>query len=61
MVTRKRLRSNDLALIGIVLLAAGIAVFAAGADLAERLGVAAGLWTSALGVFGAARQPNRQR
>jgi hypothetical protein len=60
-VSRKRLRSNDLALIGIVLLACGIAILAAGAGLGERLAATAGLWTSALVVFGAARQPGRRR
>lgn len=53
--------SNDLALIGVVLLAAGIAVLAAGTGLAETLVGAVGLWTSALVVFAAARNPGRRR
>ena len=47
---------NDVALIGIVLLACGIAVLATGAGLAERLLMAGGLWTAALATFAAARR-----
>jgi hypothetical protein len=46
---------NDVALIGIVLLACGIAALATGAGLAERLVLAGGLWTAALATFVAAR------
>jgi hypothetical protein len=49
-------RRNDVALIGIVLLACGIAVLASGSALVERAGFAAGLWSAALGVFVAARR-----
>jgi len=47
---------NDVALIGIVLLACGIAVLATGAGMAERLLMASGLWTAALATFAAARR-----
>jgi len=47
---------NDVALIGIVLLACGIAVLATGAGMAERLLMAGGLWTAALATFAAARR-----
>jgi hypothetical protein len=51
-------KRNDVALIGIVLLASGIAVLAVqGAALAERLVMAGGLWTAALATFVAARRP----
>jgi hypothetical protein len=51
-------KRNDLALIGIVLLACGIAVLAVqGTALAERLVLAGGLWTAALATFAAARRP----
>jgi hypothetical protein len=46
--TRKRM---DVALIGVVLLAAGIALLSAG-----RLLFAGGLWTAALAAFAVARQ-----
>jgi hypothetical protein len=50
-------KRNDVALIGIVLLACGIAVLAVqGAALAERLVLAAGLWTAAAVTFAAARR-----
>ena len=49
-------KRNDLALIGIVLLACGIALLATGAGMAERLLMAGGLWTGALAVFAAARR-----
>jgi hypothetical protein len=49
-------RRNDVALIGIVLLACGIAVLAAGAGLAERLLFAGGLWSAAVAAFAAARR-----
>jgi hypothetical protein len=58
---RKHLRSNDVALIGIVLLAVGIAVLAAGTQLADRLLLAGALWAGAGVVFAAARHPNRRR
>lgn len=50
-------KRNDVALIGIVLLACGIAALATGADLAERLVLAGGLWAAALATFAAARRP----
>jgi hypothetical protein len=49
-------KRNDVALIGIVLLACGIAALAIGASLAERLLVAGGLWSAAAAVFAAARR-----
>jgi hypothetical protein len=49
-------RRNDLTLIGIVLLACGIAVLATGADLSERLGLAVALWTAAIATFAAVRR-----
>jgi hypothetical protein len=47
---------NDVALIGIVLLACGIAALALGAGIAERLVLACGLWGSAALAFAAARR-----
>ena len=49
-------KRNDLALIGIVLLACGIAALATGVGLAERLMLAAGLWGSAALAFAVARR-----
>lgn len=49
-------RRNDLALVGIVLLAGGIAVLATGAGLVGRLVLGAGLWAGALAAFAAARR-----
>jgi len=49
-------KRNDVALIGIVLLACGIAALAAGAGLAERLALATGLWGAAAMAFAAARR-----
>jgi hypothetical protein len=49
-------KRNDVALIGIVLLACGIAVLATGAGLVERLLLAGGLWTAAVAAFAAARR-----
>jgi hypothetical protein len=49
-------RRNDVALIGIVLLAGGIAVLATGVGLGARLLLAAGLWSAALAAFVAARR-----
>lgn len=54
MSTTKR---NDVALIGIVLLAGGIGVLATGADLGARLALAVALWSAAVMVFAAARRP----
>jgi len=57
-LTVSTIKRNDLALIGIVLLACGIAMLAVqGAALAERLVLAGGLWTAALATFVAARRP----
>jgi hypothetical protein len=47
---------NDVALIGIVLLACGIAALATGVGLAERLTLVGGLWGAAALVFAAARR-----
>jgi hypothetical protein len=58
---RKRLRSNEVALIGIVLLAGGIAVLASGPRLPDRFPLAGALWAGALAMFAAARHPTRQR
>ena len=48
-------RRNDVALIGIVLLACGIAVLASGTALVERAAFAGMLWTAAMAAFAAAR------
>jgi hypothetical protein len=61
MTTSKRMSSNDMALIGVVLLALGIAVLATGAGLLETATVTAGLWTSAALTFASARHPGRRR
>jgi hypothetical protein len=49
-------RRNDVALVGIVLLACGIAVLAVGASLGERLVFSGGLWSAAVAAFAAARR-----
>jgi hypothetical protein len=49
-------KRNDVALIGVVLLASGIAALAAGVGLSERLVLAAGLWGAAALAFAAARR-----
>jgi hypothetical protein len=49
-------RRNDVALIGIVLLACGIAVLATGTTLLARAAFAGALWTGAVAVFAAARR-----
>jgi len=49
-------KRNDVALIGIVLLACGIAVLASGVGLAERLLLAGALWSAAVVTFAAARR-----
>ena len=49
-------KRNDVALIGIVLLAGGIAALATGVGLAERLVLAAGLWGAAALAFATARR-----
>jgi hypothetical protein len=53
MSTTKR---NDVALVGIVLLACGIAALATGVGLGERLLLAGGLWSAAVVAFAAARR-----
>jgi hypothetical protein len=58
--TRKRLSSYDIALIGIVLLACGIAVLAAVPQIGAALPSAGVLWTGALMTFAAARRPHRR-
>ncbi len=47
---------DDVALIGIVLLACGVGLLATGAGLAERLMLAGGLWGAAFVAFAAARR-----
>jgi hypothetical protein len=54
-----RMRSYDIALIGIVLLACGVAVLAGAPQLAYGLPIAAALWSSALMSFAVARRPRR--
>jgi hypothetical protein len=54
--TRKRLRSNEIALIGIVLLALGIAVLAGAPRLEARVALSGALWAGALVTFVAARR-----
>jgi hypothetical protein len=49
-------RRNDLALIGIVLLACGIGMLATAAGLPERLLLAGGLWAAAAAAFATARR-----
>ncbi len=49
-------KRNDVALIGIVLIACGIAALAAGAALAEHLVLAGGLWAASALAFVAARR-----
>jgi hypothetical protein len=49
-------KRNDVALIGIVLLAGGVAALAVRLSLAEGLALAGGLWSAAAIVFAAARR-----
>jgi hypothetical protein len=49
-------KRNDVALIGIVLLACGIAALATGIGVAERVVLVAGLWGAAAAAFAAARR-----
>jgi hypothetical protein len=49
-------KRNDVALIGIVLLACGIAALATGAALSERAMLAGALWSAAVATFVAARR-----
>ena len=58
--TRKRLRSNDIALIGIVLIACGVAALASASGLGDGLLLAGAPWTLALATFAAARRPGRR-
>ena len=55
-LTMNTTRRNDLALIGIVLLACGIGILATGAGLAERLALAGSLWSAAFAAFAKARR-----
>jgi hypothetical protein len=55
-----RLRSYDIALIGIVLLACGIAVLATAPGPLLALPAAAALWSSAAMSFAVARRPGRR-
>ena len=58
--TRKRLRSYDIALIGIVLVACGIAALASASRLGDGLLLAGAPWALALATFAAARRPGRR-
>ena len=58
--TRKRFSSYDIALIGIVLLACGIAVLASVPQIGAALPSAGALWAGALVTFAAARRPRRR-
>jgi hypothetical protein len=49
-------KRNDIALIGIVLLACGITALATGVGVAARVALAAGLWGAAAVAFAAARR-----
>ena len=49
-------KRNDIALLGIVLLACGIAALLAGVELTERLALTAGMWSAAAVAFAAARR-----
>jgi hypothetical protein len=49
-------KRNDVALIGIVLLACGIAALAAGAALAEHVVLAGSMWAGAAAAFATARR-----
>jgi hypothetical protein len=55
-VTMSTTRRNDVALIGIVFMACGIAALAIGASLVERLLIAGGLWSAAAATFATARR-----
>jgi hypothetical protein len=56
LVSMSTTRRNDLALIGIVLLACGIAMLASGATVAERVLLVGTLWSAAAAAFVAARR-----
>jgi len=58
--TRKRLRSYDIALIGIVLIACGVAAFASASGLGDGLLLALVPWALALATFAAARRSRRR-
>jgi hypothetical protein len=58
--TRKRLRSYDIALIGIVLVACGIAALARAPHIGDGLLFAGAPWTLAVATFVAARRPGRR-
>jgi len=58
--TRKRLRSYDVALIGIVLVACGIAALASASALGLGLLLAGAPWSLALATFAVARRPGRR-
>ena len=55
-----RMRSYDIALIGIVLLACGIAALASVPGTAIGLPLAAALFSTAVGTFAVARRPGRR-
>jgi hypothetical protein len=56
----RRMRSYDIALIGIVLLACGVVALASVPGIALGLPLAAALWSTAVATFGAARSPRRR-
>jgi hypothetical protein len=55
-LTMSTTKRNDIALMGIFLLACGIAVLATGTALLERVVLATGLWSAAVATFAAARR-----
>jgi hypothetical protein len=55
-LTMSTTKRNDVALLGIVLLACGLGLLATGAGLAERLLLATALWGGAAAAFLAARR-----
>lgn len=58
--THKRLSSYDIALIGIVLVACGIAALASASQLDDGLLFAGAPWALAVATFIAARRPSRR-
>jgi hypothetical protein len=59
-MTHKRLHSYDIALIGIVLVAFGIAALASASQLGDGLLFAVTPWTLAVATFVVARRPSRR-
>jgi hypothetical protein len=60
MTTHKRLSSYEIALIGIVLVAFGIAALASASALGDGLLLAGAPWALAVATFVAARRPSRR-